>query len=72
MSHPADMTERELVDALHAVSGKLCTPLPERARKQLELHHARLVAWLSIRHEDRADLEEQRRVDEYMEARRGA
>lgn len=72
MSRPADMTERELADALHAVSDKLCTRLPERARKLLERHHARLVAWLSIRLDDRADLEEQRRVDEYLDDCRGA
>jgi hypothetical protein len=72
MSRPADMTERELADALHAVSDKLGVELPARARKLLETHHTRLVAWLSIRLEDRADLEEQRCVDTYLDEVRGA
>lgn len=65
------MTERELADALHAVSDKLCTALPERARKLLELHHTRLVAWLSIRLDDRVEDEEQRRVDAHLEDSHG-
>jgi hypothetical protein len=72
MSRPANMTERQLADALFAVTDKLGTTLPDRARKLLSAHHDRLVAWMSIRLEDRADLEEQRRVDALMDELRGA
>lgn len=70
---PCDMNLEQCSDAIRAINGALMTRrLSGSASQLLARHRDRIVEQSSMLHEDADAAEEQRRVDAYLDERRGA
>lgn len=70
---PYDMNLEQCSDAIRAIDGALMTRrLGGSASQLLARHRDRIVEQASMLHEDADDAEGQRRVDSYLDERRGA
>jgi len=71
MTRPSDMTDEELVRAVRSINDTLTVrPLSARARRTLDAFRERLIDHLSMHDEERDALEEERRIDAYMDEAR--